>query len=999
MRPEEWDFGAVSRLDDHQPIRGDYHVRDLLARAELGARMTPGALTGRGPNHRTTRSPPWLAVVVGAVGVTLIVHAASEALGSGFGGDNGHKGLVVAVFVGAALSSLVRALVSPADRRLCVLLGLGLAGWSAQSYYVLNPDAPMAFPSLVDLAALAFYVCALLVGTLLVRGDGRRQEASFWVDGLLGGLVLADLGAVFVLEQAVAGSGLEPQVLYGQLSYAVADLFVLGFVATLSLLGGWRGSHLHRLFTAAFALLAIGDSIYLSAVAHGNPDPSAAVTSLWAAGPLLLAAIVWTTRRPAREPLSSASALDLALPVCAVAVAISILAIDAFAPRDTTKFAVVLSLVVLLLATVRLVVALIENLRIAGRLEVKISDERAARQALTSSEIDRKAERGRAAELSQAITDSVVDGLYVVDSDGLLAFVNPAALRLLGYQSAQELVGRDHHQAFHHTRSDGTPYPIEDCPLRNVRSTGQPIYLDEDTFWRKDGTPLPTSCSAAPIELSDGTGSVVAFRDITALVAEREHLRAQAHHGVWFERVREALDQGRFVLYGQPIVDLATGTVVKHELLLRMLSPTGEVIAPAEFLPAAEKYGLVNRIDRWVIGEATRLAAAGRSVAANLSAESMGRVEILLHIERELARTGAPAENLTFEVTETAIMRDLEAGRRFADRLVALGCSLSLDDFGTGYGSLIYLRQLPVSQIKIDLQFIRDMANSKEDQKLVDAIVHIARSLGKTTVAEGVEDQKTLELLHDYGVDYAQGYLLGRPEPFAPGASEPSEASSYLDHRGQAAPGGRSLQLTDDDSRDDGVDTPVAQQPTELTRDQTAELRDVRASSRDHEADVRDETTGCQEEAFLTAEGETLQALLAGSKEARSRAAADRDSARSDREEAATEREHATADSAKTAEPDETAQRRDRAAHLRDVAANARDRAAEHHEEALLIAKESSLSTSRALAESSEDARDRSGEDRADSATDRQGAAGDREQAAIDREQAALDEPAYTRGS
>ncbi|MGZ5418735.1 MAG: EAL domain-containing protein [Nocardioides sp.] len=923
--------------------------------------------------------------------MTLIAHPVLEALGSGFG-DTVHKGLVVAVFVGATLSCLVKALVSPADRRLCLLLGLGLAGWSAQAYYVLNPDAALAFPSPVDLAALVFYVCALLVGALLVRGDGPRKGASFWIDGLLGGLVLADLGAVFVLNEAVAGSGLEPQVLNGQLSYAVADLFVLGSAAALSLLSGWRDSRSLRLFTVAFALLAIGDSIYLSAVADGNTDPSAVVTSLWAAGPLLLAAMVWTTTGPAREPLGSASTLVVALPICAVAVAISILTLDAVANDNTTEFAVVVALVVLLLATVQLVVALIENLRITSRLEVKISDERAAREALTSSETGRKAERGRAAHLSQAIADSVVDGLYVVDSEGLLAFVNPAALRLLGYQSAEELIGRDHHQTFHHTRSDGTPYPIEDCPLLTVRSTGQPVHLDEDTFWRQDGTPLPISCSAAPIELSDGTGSVVAFRDITAQVAEREHLRAQARHGVWFDRVREALDQGRFVLYGQPVVDLATHTVVKHELLLRMLSPTGEVIAPGEFLPAAEKYGLIDDIDRWVISEATTLAAAGRSVAANLSAGSMGRAEILLHIERELARTGAPAENLTFEVTETALMLDVDAGRRFADRLVALGCSLSLDDFGTGYGSLTYLRQLPISEIKIDLQFVREMANSQEDQKLVQAIVQIARSLGKTTVAEGVEDQQTLDLLHDYGVDYAQGYHLGGPEPFAPGASEPSEASSHLDHREQAAPEGRSSQLTDDDSRAEGVDTPVAQEATELTRDEIAELRDVKAASRDHEADVHDETTGRQEKALLTAEEATLQTLLAASKEARSRAAADRDSARSDRQREATEREHATAASRTIAELDETARRRDKAADLRDVAANARDRAAEHQEEALLIAEESSGSTSRAVAGSSEDARDRSGSDRADSATDRQGAAGD-------REQAAPHEPADKRGS
>jgi len=389
---------------------------------------------------------------------------------------------------------------------------------------------------------------------------------------------------------------------------------------------------------------------------------------------------------------------------------------------------------------------------------------------------DRKATevaRDQAASVSQGITDSVDDGLCVADPAGIVTFVNPAAVRALGYGSADELLGCPQHATFHHTRADGTAYPIEDCPLLKVRTTGQPVRVDEDVFWRKDGTSLPVSYSSAPIGLEDGTGCVLAFRDITGLIAERERVNKEARHVVWFERVRQALIEDRFVLYGQPIVDLATGRVAKHELLLRMVTRTGEIVAPGEFLPAAEKYGLIHDIDRWVITQAVELAATGRPVAANLSAESVGRLEVLLHIQRELFRTGASAENLTFELTETALMGDVKDGRRFGDRLVELGCSFSLDDFGTGYGALTYLRRLPVTDLKIDVQFVRDMANSESDQRLVQGIVHIAHSLGKATIAEGVEDERTLELLRDMGVDYAQGYHLGRPTPLVAGAGGP----------------------------------------------------------------------------------------------------------------------------------------------------------------------------------------------------------------------------------
>jgi PAS domain S-box-containing protein len=393
-------------------------------------------------------------------------------------------------------------------------------------------------------------------------------------------------------------------------------------------------------------------------------------------------------------------------------------------------------------------------------------------------------ERAQAAGVMQVVIESVADGLCAIDPNGHLTFINSAGVRLLGYDSADELLGCVPHDTLHHTYPDGTPAPIEDCPLSIVRTTGHPIHVDEDVFWRKDGSKLPVSYSSAPMDLSDGTGSVVVFRDISVLQAERERLRAQVGDAAWVEEVRLAIDEDRLELYGQPIVDLATGTTVKHELLLRMRSPTGQVIAPGMFLPSAEKYGLIDDIDRWVITEAIEMAAAGRHVAVNLSAESVGSAEVLAHIERQLARTQADPKCLTFEVTETAVMKDIQAGRRFADRLVDLGCSFSLDDFGTGYGSLTYLRQFPIAYLKIDVQFVREMMYSQGDQRLVQAIVHIAQSFGQKTVAEGVEDQDTLELLRDFGVDFVQGYHLGRPEPFAEENAGRTTAPTHGDEAG-----------------------------------------------------------------------------------------------------------------------------------------------------------------------------------------------------------------------
>ena len=148
---------------------------------------------------------------------------------------------------------------------------------------------------------------------------------------------------------------------------------------------------------------------------------------------------------------------------------------------------------------------------------------------------------------------------------------------------------------------------------------------------------------------------------------------------------------------------------------------------------------------------------------ANISAASIGVHDVLALIERELRLTGAPPSNLVIEVTETALMRDMEAGAAFARGLADLGCSLALDDFGTGYGGLTYLKRFPAVHLKIDIDFVRGLCESTANQHLVKAIVNLAKAFGQTTIAEGVEDAATLSLLAEYGVNYAQGYHIGRP--------------------------------------------------------------------------------------------------------------------------------------------------------------------------------------------------------------------------------------------
>jgi diguanylate cyclase (GGDEF)-like protein/PAS domain S-box-containing protein len=232
----------------------------------------------------------------------------------------------------------------------------------------------------------------------------------------------------------------------------------------------------------------------------------------------------------------------------------------------------------------------------------------------------------------------------------------------------------------------------------------------------------------------------------------------------WVERIRGALDNGRLVLYAQPMIDLDSGEVSHKELLIRMIGDDGEVIPPSAFLPTAERVGLITEIDRWVTKEGLRLALGGERVSINLSGPSIGDTEVM-ELVRAAVGEGVDPSHLIFEITETAAMTNMEAAREFVATLNELGCGVALDDFGTGFGSFTYLKHLPTSHLKIDIEFVRDMLANSTDREVVKSITDVAHSLGKRTVAEGVENQETLEVLRAYGVDCAQGRFVGPPKP------------------------------------------------------------------------------------------------------------------------------------------------------------------------------------------------------------------------------------------
>jgi EAL domain-containing protein (putative c-di-GMP-specific phosphodiesterase class I) len=254
---------------------------------------------------------------------------------------------------------------------------------------------------------------------------------------------------------------------------------------------------------------------------------------------------------------------------------------------------------------------------------------------------------------------------------------------------------------------------------------------------------------------------------------------AGLHRRPWLARLRRALQDDLFVLHFQPIVSLADGSISHHEALLRLADePDGRLVAPGRFLPAAERYGLIREIDRMVLdrvaallaersagAEHRILARAPATIAMNLSAVSVTDPSMLAYLEGRLALHGADPSLLVIEVTETAAISDMRSAKAFCAGVLAAGCAVALDDFGAGFGSFQYLKHLPFSFLKIDGDFIRGLPVSRTDQLVVKALAGVVRGMGRQTIAEFVGDAATMSMLRHYGVDYAQGYQVGRPAP------------------------------------------------------------------------------------------------------------------------------------------------------------------------------------------------------------------------------------------
>jgi diguanylate cyclase (GGDEF)-like protein len=232
-----------------------------------------------------------------------------------------------------------------------------------------------------------------------------------------------------------------------------------------------------------------------------------------------------------------------------------------------------------------------------------------------------------------------------------------------------------------------------------------------------------------------------------------------------------ALDEEELLLFYQPKISLSSGRIIGVETLVRWLHPRRGLLPPSEFMPFAERTGLIRPLSHYVLERAIRqcsvwqTAAIDIHVAVNLTMHDLVDAELPTEVATLLAEAGLPPERLEVEITESAIMRDPFRVRQVLLRLSEMGVRIAIDDFGTGYSSLGYLKRLPVDELKIDRSFVIAMATNANDATIVRSTIDLGRNLGLTVVAEGVERAETLERLKELGCDVAQGYVMGQPAP------------------------------------------------------------------------------------------------------------------------------------------------------------------------------------------------------------------------------------------
>jgi diguanylate cyclase (GGDEF)-like protein len=714
--------------------------------------------------------------------------------------------VVVGIEVALSVLCLSRGVTAKQHRGAPIFLGLGLLSWSIGDIILTIETlggARAPSPSLADVFYLCFYPLAYVATVLLLRRTVGTLSKPNWLDGVVAGLGAAAVCAAFAFHSIVhlAGGGNVSAAV--NLAYPIGDVLLLFLVVggTALLSGARRMPWL--LLAGGIGINVVGDTFNLFGSTAGSTTFGSDVNAIaWPVSILLMSMAVWVRSGnpdPLREPRTS----GFLLPGVAAIGGLGLLFFGT--QRAISQAALGLALATLLMVGLRLALS---------ARDLRVLTEQRQRQALT----DELTGLGNRRQLFQVLDAFFAQPLDMDERSRELAFLfvdlnhfkeindsfgHPAGdelLRQVGPRlndavRAKDIVLRFGGDEFGVVLLGADASIAETVAQRIASGLDEPFAIHE-THARIG---VSIGIALAPFDATDAAG-LLWCADVAMYRAKLGNVPFECYnHAIdggenqirLVDELRDAIESRSLVLHYQPQLDLKTSRIVAVEALVRWPHPRLGLVQPLKFIPLAEDAGLMGGLTALVLDMALAQCAAwwqdGRylAVSVNISATNLLNNDFLGLVSGLLSQHGVPATALVLEMTETSIITDFEASQDVIAKLRDLGVVVSIDDFGAGYTSLAYLSNLAVRELKLDGTLITGLGSIRDDRdlELVRATIDLGHAMGLRVVAEGIEDDATLELLRELGCDLAQGYHISRPMPAGELAFRPTfEQVHAADH-------------------------------------------------------------------------------------------------------------------------------------------------------------------------------------------------------------------------
>ncbi len=705
-----------------------------------------------------------------------------------------------ATLASATAAVALRAVLVPRERGAWASLAAASLVWlgaSALWQATLSGVEEPPFPAWPDAGWLLFYPFAYTGVVLLVRARVPAFSRSVWLDGLVGGMAVAGVGAALAFDTIRAASGGTFAAVVTNLAYPIGDLMLLAIVIGGMAATGWQRHGSFATLGVALVALAVSDTMYLYLVADDAYVEGSLVDAGWPIGMALLAFAAW--RRPSEADQEAPNhRAALALTGVFTIVALGLLVYGTMTPASPlSPVAAMLATLTLLAAAVRTALAFGELARMAETKRQAITDELTGlpnrRRLYRSLEEAVAAASGRGERLSVLLID--LDGFKEINDtlghgagDKLRQMLGP---RLQAALAPSDVLGRLGGDEF------AVVLPRADAFRALTRARDIRRRLEEPFVIEGLSLVVDASVGIATLpEHGDSAEELIQRADVAMYRAKASRSGAEVYaqrrdtHSrdrlTLLSDLARAVENGEIVPHFQPQADARTGAVVGVEALVRWEHPEHGLLAPAHFLPAAEQTGLMRPLTLRVLRASLEQLVAWRAlgldlhVSVNLAVVNMLDRQLPTDVASVLFEHGVPPSRLVVEVTEGVVMADPDRAATILGEMRRMGVGVALDDFGTGHSSLAWLKKLPVDEIKIDRTFVQDLATDAGATAIVRATVDLARAFGLRTVAEGPEDEDTWRRLTDAGCDLVQGYVLSRPQPGA-------ELTRWLQERRAAA--------------------------------------------------------------------------------------------------------------------------------------------------------------------------------------------------------------------